>query len=195
MNLWWAKQLTVLSDKRALSMMILLIASLTFVGWISVSTFTEVYNSQASLHTIRELEHEISQLHVRYQDAHPETLEADLKQVENTVIQDFTHLAHWAQDLQEQGERLALRMQYRILKTERVPSSIKGISIVPIELQIRSQEDQSGYMPFLQFLKALDQSGPRIKIQEIIARGDGKKATHFTVGLSTWMKTQNSVEL
>lgn len=195
MNLWWAKQMAVLSDKKALSMTILLAGSLTFVGWISASKFVEVYNSQASIQTIRDLERENSQLHVKYRDAHPEALPADLKQAEQSLIQDFTHLARWAQDLQEKGDRLALRMQYRILKTDRVPSSVKGITVVPIELQLRSRDNRSGYGPFLQFLKALEQSGPRIEIQEATLRGDGKKATHFTVGLSTWMKTQDFVEL
>lgn len=195
MNQWWAKQKGALSDKKNLSITIFLGISLTFVGWISMSKFVEMYDSQASAKTIMNMKREISQLQTQYRDAHPETLGTTLKHAEERLIQDFTHLAHWAQDLQERGNRLALRMNYRILKTQQAPSAIQGITIVPLELQIHSQGDRSGYGAFLKFLEFLEQSGPHIEIQEAIVRGDGKRATHFTIGLSTWMKTHNSVEL
>ena len=166
------------------------------MGWISVSKFVEAYNSQASIKTIIDLEREISQLQVRYRDARPEALQTVIKQAEQSLIQDFTHLAHWVEDLQEQGNRLALRMTYRILNTQQQsPSSIQGTTIIPIELQIYSQNDRSGYSSFLKLLQTLERSGPRIEIQEVTVSGDGKKATHFTVGLSIWMKTHDSVEL
>jgi hypothetical protein len=154
-----------------------------------------VYHSQASVQTIMDLEHAISELQVQYRDAHPEALRADLEQADQHLIQDFTHLTHWAQDLQEQGDRFDLQMHYRILKTEQSPSSIQGITIIPLELQISSRNDRSGYRAFLQFLQDLERSGPRIRFQEVTVKGDGKKATQFTVGLSVWMKTPDSVEL
>ena len=195
MNSRWVKLMIALFDKKGLCITILLAGSLTFIGWISVSKIVEVYDSQASIRSIMELEREISQLRGQYQDSHPETLQADLKQVEEHLIQDFTHLAHWAQDLQEKGKPLALRMHYRILKTERPHSAIEGITIIPIEFQIRPRDDQSGYRRFLQFLQTLEHSGPRINIQEVTVKGNGTKATHFTVGLSVWMKTPDTIEL
>ena len=175
--------------------MTMLVASLTFVGWTSLDKFIEVYTNQASVQAIMDLEHEISQLRVRYRDAHPETLQTDLEQAEHHLLKDFTHLAQWAQELQEQGKRMALHMNYQILKTPQSPTSIQGITVIPIELHLRTQNDRSGYRPFLKFLQALEQSSPHISIQELTVRGDGKKAIHFTVGLLTWMKTQDSVEL
>ncbi len=195
MNLSWGKQRAPFLNKKGLSTTMLLVACLTFVGWMSLDKLWELYDSQASMQTIRELQHEISRLRIQYRDAHPENLETNLEQAEHHVLKDFTHLAEWAQELQGQGKRVALHMNYRILKTQQSPASIEGITIVPVELQIHSQGNRSGYRQFLTFLQALEQSGPRINIQEVTVRGDGKKAKHFTVELSTWMKTQNSVEL
>jgi len=198
MNSWWGGKILALSHlsyMRTFSATFLLAGSLIFVGWMSTDKFVGVYNSQSSVQTIMDLEREISQLRVQYRDAHPEALQADLEQADQHLIQDFTHLAHWAQDLQEQGDRLDLQMHYRILKAEQPPSSIQGIRIIPLELQISSRDDRSGYRAFLQFLQALERSGPRITLQEVTVKGDGKKATHLTVGLSLWMKAIDSVEL
>jgi len=198
MNGWWGNKILVpsyLSFLKTFSTTFLLAGSLIFVGWISADKFVKVYSSQASVQTVTDLEQEISQLRVQYRDAHPEALQAELKQADQHLIQDFTDLAHWAQDLQEQGDRLDLQMLYQLLKTEQSPSSIQGITIIPLELEISSRNDRSGYRAFLQFLRALERSGPRIKFQEVTVKGDGKKATNFTVGLSVWMKTHDSVEL
>ncbi len=192
----WLKQLrSIVSEKKGLILIVMLGGSLSFVGWMSLAKFMEVDTGQASLQTIVDLEQEISQLRVQYRDTHPEAHRAVLEQAEHRLLQDFTHLAQWAQELQEQGDRIALGMQYKILKAEQPPSAIEGITIIPLELNIRSRNDRSGYRQFLQFLQVLEQSGPRINIQEVAVTGDGKKATQFTVGISVWMKTQDSVEL
>jgi len=198
MNGWWGNKILVpsyLSFLKTFSTTFMLAGSLIFVGWLSADKFVKVYSSQASVQTITDLEREISQLRVQYRDAHPEALQAELEQADRHLIQDFTDLAHWAQDLQEQGDRLDLQMLYRLLKTEQSPSSIQGITIIPLELQISSRNDRSEYRAFLQFLQDLEQSGPRITFQEITVEGDGKKATNFTIGLSVWMRTHDSVEL
>ncbi len=198
MNGWWGNKILVpsyLSFLKTFSTTFMLAGSLIFVGWISADKFVRVYSSQASVQTVTNLEREISQLRVQYRDAHPEALQAELEQADQHLIQDFTDLAHWAQDLQEQGNRLDLQMYYRILKTEQSPSSIQGITIIPLFFLISSRNDRSGYRAFLQFLQGLEQSGPHITFQEITVKGDGKKASQFTVGLSVWMKTHDSVEL
>ena len=198
MNGWWGNKIlpqSYWSFLKIFGTTFLLAGSLIFVGWISTDKFVSVYSSQASIQTVTELKHQISQLRAQYRDAHPETLQATLEQADQQLIQDFTHLAHWAQDLQEQGDQLDLQMHYRILKTKQSPASIQGITIIPLELQISSRNTQSGYREFLQLLQGLEQSGPRITLQEVTVKGDGKKATHFTVGLSVWMKTHDSVEL
>ena len=198
MTCWWENKnlfQSHLSYLRTFSTTFMLAGSLIFVGWMSADKFVGVYNSQASVQTIMNLERDISQIRVQYRDAHPEALQTDLEQADQHLIQDFTHLARWAQDLQEQGDRLDLQMHYRILKTEQSPSLIQGITIIPLELQISSRNDRSGYRAFLQFLQGLERSGPRITFQEVTVKGDGKKATQFTVGLSLWMKTHDSVEL
>ena len=198
MNGWWENKNLIrshLSYLRTFSTTFMLAGSLIFVAWMSADKFVSVYNSQASVQTIMNLEHEISRLRVQYRDAHPEAQQAFLERADQQLIQDFTHLAHWAQDLQEQGNQLDLQMQYRILKTEQSPSSIQGITIIPLELQISSRNARSGYRAFLKFLQGLEQSEPRITFQEVTVKGDGKKATQFTVGLSVWMKTHDSVDL
>jgi hypothetical protein len=198
MNGWWENKILVpsyMSFLKIFSTTFMLAGSLIFVGWMSTDKFVEVYSSQASIQTVTDLERDISQLRVQYREAHPEALRAALEQANQHLIQDFTHLARWAQVIQEQGERLDLQMHYRILKAQQSPSSIQGITTIPLKLQISSRNDRGGYRAFLQFLQALERSGPRITLQEVTVKGDGKKATHFTVGLSVWMKTHDSVEL
>lgn len=195
MNSWWTKNGAALSDTKGLTITIMLMGSLTIIGLICLDKFVDVYNSQASIQTIMDLEQEISQIGVRYREARPEALQTNLEQAGQHLIQDLTHLTQWAQTLQEQGERIALQMHYQILKTEPTPSAIPGITVIPLEFHLSSREAGGGYRGFLKFLQALEQSGPRIDIQEITVRGDGHKATHFTVGLTTWMKTHDSVEL
>ncbi len=195
MNSWWAKHGAGLSEKKDLTITIMLMGSLTIIAWISLDKFVEVYNSKASIQTIMDLEQEISQIGVRYREARPEALQTNLEQADQHLIQDFTHLAQWAQKLQEQGEQISLHVQYQILKPQPTSSPIQGITIIPLELHLSSPEEGGGYREFLQFLQALEKSGPRIDIQEITVNGNGIKATHFTVGLTTWMKTHDSVEL
>lgn len=195
MNSWWAKHGVALFDTKGLALTFMIMGTLTIIGLISLDKFVDAYNSQASIQTIMDLEQEISQIGVRYREARPEALQTNLEQAGQQLIKDFTHLTQWAQKLQEQGERITLQMHYQILKPEPAPSAIQGIAIIPLELHLSSRDEGSGYREFLQFLQALEKSGPRIDIQEITVRGDGKKATHFTVGLTTWMKTHVSVEL
>ncbi len=195
MMLWATKVRADLSDNKGLILVIMLAGSLTFVGWMSLDKITEISAKQASMHTIFDLEQENSRLQIQYHQVNLETHQADLEQAEHRLLQDFAHLAQWAQKLQEEGEQIALHMNYQIRKAEQTPSSIQGITIVPLKLHLRSLNDQNGYRSFLKFLQVLEQSGPRINIKEVAVNGDGKKATTFTVGLSTWMKTQDSVEL
>ena len=73
--------------------------------------------------------------------------------------------------------------------------SIQGVTLVPLEIQVNPQGTQSAYRPYLQFIKALTRSGPKVDIRHVTITGDGQKATHLTIGLSVWMKTSDSVEL
>jgi hypothetical protein len=195
MKSWWSPLNRALAERKALSSTIMLIGSLTMIGWISLDKLTEVFHGQTAIQTLMDLEREISLIGRQYRDAKPEALQTNLVQADQLLIQDFTHLAQWAQTLQEQGERMSLHMHYQILKPRPTSSPIDGITILPLELHLTSSQEGRGYRDFLQFLQSLEQSGPRIDIQEIAINGDGIKATHFTVGLTTWMKTLDSVAL
>ena len=105
MNSCWTKYSVGLSNMKGLTITILLMGSLAIVSWISLDKLVEVYNSKASIQTIMDLEQEISQIGVRYREARPEALQTNLKKADQHLIQDFTHLAQWAQKLQEQGEQ------------------------------------------------------------------------------------------
>ena len=176
-------------------MIFLLIGCITAILWVSSDKFLRVQDSQDKVKTTMELNQQVWQLQTQYHDAKPETLEADLEQANQLLIQNFTHLAQWAQRLQQQGNQWNLQMQYRILKAKQTPSSVAGLMVVPLEIQISQHGTASAYRSYLQFLQTLEQSGPRIDIQEVTVMGDGKKATQLTVGLSVWMKSHDSVEL
>ena len=195
MTSWWSQLRVALSEKKAFPITIMLVGSLTMIGWISLDKLVEVFNSQSSIQAIMDLEQEISRIGIQYREAKPEALQTNLTKADQLLIQDFTHLTQWAQTLQEQGKRFALHMHYQILKPQPPSPPFAGITLLPLELQLNSAEEGSGYRDFLQFLQVLEQSGPRLDIQEITVSGDGKKATHFTVGLTTWMKTHEFVEL
>ncbi len=182
-------------DVRTLGMVLLLVGSIIVVGWISIEHLLAIQQSQDSLQTIQDLERQVSRLRRQYQDTHPESLPTDVAQADQRLIQNFTQLATWAQNLQEHGSQFALRTDYRILKDKQSASSLQGINLVPIELTVSPQGDASGYGSYLKFLKVLEQSGARIDLQEMTMMGDGKKATELRIGLVVWMKTQHSVEL
>lgn len=173
----------------------LFIGMLGIVGWVSVDQLLTIQRRQSQIQETIGLERQVSQLRAHYLQANPDALDSDLQQAEQLLIQSFTHLAQWAQGLQEQGKQWDLLMQYRILNKDRTASPIQGVTLVPLEIQVNPQGTQSAYGPFLQFFKALTRSGPKIEIRHVTVKGDGQKATHVTIGLWVWMKTIDSVEL
>jgi len=173
----------------------LLVGILSIVGWVSVDKILAIQKRQSQIQDTIGLERQVSQLRSRYLQANPDALETDLQQAEQLLIQSFTHLAQWAQGLQEQGKQWNLLMQYRILNTDRTESPIEGVALVPLEIQVHPQGTRSAYRAYLQFVKALTRSGTKVDIQNLTVMGDGQKATHLTIGLLVWMKAIDSVEL
>jgi len=180
---------------KRMGLVLLLLGTLAIVGWVSVDKLLTVQTSQSQIQDTIGLERQVSQLRSHYLQANPDSLDTDLQQAEKFLIQNFTHLAQWAQGLQEEGKQWNLLMQYRIVKTDRTASPIQGVSLVPLEIQVHPQGTQSAYRPYLQFIKALTRSGPKVDIRNMTVMGDGQKATHLTIGLSVWMKASDSVEL
>lgn len=172
-----------------------LLGLLFLVGWVSVDKLLTIQKSQSQIQDSISLERQVSQLQSHYLEANPDTLVTDLQQAENILIQSYTHLALWAQGLQEESKQWNLLMQYRIVNTDQTASSIQGVTFLPLEIQVHPQGTQSAYRPYLQFIKALTRSGPKVDIRNVTVMGDGQKATHLTIGLSVWMKTSDSVEL
>jgi hypothetical protein len=174
---------------------ILLVGSIALIAWISVGTFWSIQHVQDDMTATIALEEDVSQLRAQYVAANPDSLDTDLKQADQLLIQNYTHLAQWAQELQQQGKQWDLGMQYRIVKTRQSPAPVDGVSVVPMELHVVPYDTHNAYRAYLQFLRAVEHSGPRVDIQEVTVIGDGKNATHLTVGLSIWMKNRDSVEL
>jgi hypothetical protein len=172
-----------------------LLVLLFLVGWVSVDKLLTIQKSQSQIQDSISLERDVSQLQSHYLEANPDTLDTDLQQAENVLIQSYTHLALWAQGLQEKSKQWNLLMQYRIVITDHTASPIQGVTVLPLEIQVHPQGTQSAYRPYLQFIKALTRSGPKVDIRNVTVMGDGQKATHLTIGLSVWMKTTDSVEL
>ena len=173
----------------------ILLGLLFLVGWISVDKLLTIQKSQSQIQDSISLERQVSQLQTHYLEANPDTLATDIQQAENVLIQSYTQLAQWAQGLQEESKEWNLLMQYRIVNTDHPASPIQGITFLPVEIQVHPQGTQSGYRPYLQFIKALIGSGPKVDIRNVTVMGDGQKATHLTIGLSVWMKATDSVEL
>jgi len=180
---------------KGMGLVLLLLGTLAIVGWVSVDKLLTVQTRQSQIQDTIGLERQVSQLRSHYLQANPDALDTDLQQAEKFLIQNFTHLAQWAQGLQEEGKQWNLLMQYRIVKTDRTASPIQGVSLVPLEIQVHPHGPQSAYRPYLQFIKALTRSGPKVDIRNMTVMGDGQKATHLTIGLSVWMKASDSVEL
>ncbi len=173
----------------------LLLCSVTAIIWMSADKFFRIQDSKDHIQATIVLEQEVSQLRSQYLEADSTSLVADLKSADQLLIQSFPHLAQWAQDLQQQGKQWGLKMQYRILKTQKTTVPVEGLTVIPMKIDVIPGETHHAYSAYLQFLRTLEQTGPRIDIQEVIVTGDGKQATHLTIGLSVWMKTLDSVEL
>jgi len=180
---------------KGMGMGFLLIGILAILGLVSVDKLLTIQKRQSQIQDTIGLERKMSQLRSHYLQANPDALRTDLQEAEKFLIQNFTHLAQWAQELQEKGKQWNLLMQYRIVNTDRTASPIQGVTLVPLEIQVQSQGTQSAYGAYLQFIKAITRSGPKIDIRNMTVTGDGQKATQLTIGLSVWMKASDSVEL
>ena len=176
-------------------MAIILVGCVSLAIWVSLDKFSDIQDSHNQIHETIMLEQEVSRLQSQYHEANPESLKTDLDHTDQLLIQNVTHLAQWAQGLQQQGEQWNLQMQYRIVKTRQTPAPVEGLTAIPLDMKVSPRGEQSGYRNYLHFLHALEQSGPRIDIHEVTVTGDGQKATLLTVGFSVWMKTIDSVEL
>ena len=172
-----------------------LIATLPVVGWMSFDKVLEILETQSQIEATIGLQQQVSQLHSHYQEANPDSLEHEFQAADQLLIQNYTHLAQWAQGLHEKAKRWDLKTQYRILKHGQSSSSIEGVMLVPLEIQVFPNGTNSMYRPYLKFLKNLTQTGTRVDIQDVTIIGNGQKATHLKIGLMVWMKTIDSVAL
>ena len=184
-----------LQSLKGMALSLLFILALCTVGWLSFEQILTVQASQSQIHATNSLEQQVVQLRSNYLQAEPDRLKTELNEADTLLFQNFTHLTQWGHDLQEQAKRLDLQTKFRILKTEETGSSIEGVILVPVEIQVLPQGTNSAYQSFLKFVKTMTQSGPRVDIQDMTILGNGKKATVLKIGLSVWMKAINSVEL
>ncbi len=184
-----------LQSLKEMALSLLFILALCTVGWLSFEQILTVQASQSQIQATNSLEQQVVQLRSNYLQAEPDRLKTELNEADTLLFQNFTHLTQWGHDLQEQAKRLDLQTKFRILKTEETGSSIEGVILVPVEIQVLPQGTNSAYQSFLKFVKTMTQSGPRVDIQDMTILGNGKKATVLKIGLSVWMKATNSVEL
>ena len=184
-----------LQNLKGMGLVCLLIGTLSIVGWVSIDKLLTVQKQQSQIQNTIGLERQVAHLRSQYLQANPDALNTDLQQAEQLLIQNYSHLAEWAQGLQEAGNQWNLQMQYRIVNTGPTASPMEGVVLIPLEIQVHPQGTQSAYRPYLQFIKALTRSGPKVDIRNMTVMGDGQKATHLTIGLSVWMKAIDSVEL
>lgn len=180
---------------KTIGVILLLLCSVTLVIWVSADKFLRIQDSKDQMQATIALEQEVSQLRSQYLVANSASHVADLELADQLLIRSFPHLAQWAQELQQLVKRWDLKMQYRIVKTQQTIAPVEGLTVIPMEFHVIPDETRNTYRAYLQFLRTLEQSGPRINIQEVTVTGDGKQATHLTVGLSVWMKKPDSVEL
>lgn len=180
---------------KSTGLVMLLIGTLSIVGWVSLDKIFTIQKRQSLTQDAIGLEQEVSELRSQYLQARPDALGTHLQLAEQRLLHNFTHLAQWAQTLQTHGKQWNLLIQYRILSTDHTISPIQGVTLVPLEIQVNSQGHPNAYRSYLQFLKSLTRSGPKVDIQNVTVMGDGQQATHLTIGLSVWMKTNDSVEL
>jgi hypothetical protein len=67
----------------------LLVGALSVVIWVSVHQFLSMYARDFQMANTVRLEQEVSYLRKAYLQANPGSLDADLQQVEQTLIRDF----------------------------------------------------------------------------------------------------------
>ena len=125
---------------KTIGVTLLLIGSITSIIWMSAENFIRVQDTQNQINETVSLGHHVSQLRSQYFDAEPETLEHDLQQADHLLIQDYTHLAQWAQELQRLGDQWNLQMRYRIMKAQQIPASIEGLTLIPLEIRVSTKE-------------------------------------------------------
>ncbi len=87
----------------------LLLCSVTSIIWVSAEKFLSIQNSKDQIQATIALEQEVSQLRSQYLEANSVSLVADLEYADQLLIQNFPHLAQWAQELQQQENSGASR--------------------------------------------------------------------------------------
>ena len=165
------------------------------IGWISLQHFIELQDSQGRFQATLDLERQVADLQHQYQEANPEALEQDLRNVGRYLVGNFTQLTQWAESLQTKSRMLGLQTQYHIVKTEKTASPVEGVTMIPLKILVSAKGTKSGYQNFINFLKEIEKTGPRVDIQDITIIGDGEQATQLDIGLQVWMKATDSVEL
>jgi len=173
----------------------LLAVILSFIGWVNFDKIQSIQNTQSRLYANLKLEDDVHQLRSTYFQTDPNRLEKDLHRANLLLLQNFTHLTEWAQMIQTHGKAWNLHTQYRIIDTKRIPAPLEGVRLVPLEILIIAPGTGSAYRPYLNVLKYISESGPRVDIHDVTITGDGHRANHLKVGLSVWMKTIESVKL
>ena len=174
---------------------VLFLGTLGVVGWLTFGQILTLRENQSQFQAANNLEQQVERLRSNYLQAEPEKLKTELEMADELLIENFTHLTQWGHKLQEEASHWDLQTKFRILETEGTIAPIEGIILVPVEFQILPQGSDSAYHPFLQFVKRMTHSGPRVDIQEMTVLGNGHKATFLRIGLSVWMKATNSVKL
>lgn len=180
---------------KTIGIALLLLCSVTSVIWMSKDRLLQIQDSRDQIHATITLKQDVSQLRAQYLETNSVSLKEDFEYADQLLIQNFPHLAQWAQELQQRGKQLDLNMQYRIVKTAQATTPTDGLTVVPMEIHVLPDGTPNTYRAYLQFLRTLEQSGPRLDIQKVTVTGDGQHATRLTIGLAVWMRTVDSVEL
>jgi hypothetical protein len=92
-----------LQNLKGMGLVCLLIGTLSIVGWVSIDKLLTVQKQQSQIQDTIGLERQVSQLRSQSLQVNPGALNTDLQQAEQLLIQNFSHLAQWAQGLQEAG--------------------------------------------------------------------------------------------
>lgn len=110
------------------------------------------------------------------------------------VFPDYAKLAYWLHNQAFLAEQLSLNMRY--IMNPAIPSKIKNISEVPIEIYMNAQDQVSrqAYIRMLKFIRNMIDDHWHLEIVNTVVTSEGSGAESMTLLIRLWVHDEKTIQ-
>ena len=145
---------------------------LALVAWWTISSRLVLLDRTTStIHAAPELEREVIRLEQSWSPEHAATVTAMVNDAEKRLIADFDHLAIWIKDVKQHASSLNLQTSHTVQEGEL--TTLAGVAVVPVHLEVHVDETDQPYTTLLKFFRFLVEKEVRVDIQRTVMSGKG----------------------